>query len=64
MVRARTIKPDGSSVNFEGKVLDKTIVKGRGVKYHAKTFTLPDVQVGGIIEYYYTAILRKGTHHF
>jgi len=24
------------------------------VKYMAKTLTLPDVQVGGIIEYYYT----------
>ena len=53
-VRARTIRPDGSIVNFDGKVFEKELVKARGVKYLAKTFTLPDVQVGGIIEYFYT----------
>src|SRR5579871_3491367 len=44
-IHARTIKPDGSVVNYDGKVFDKSIVKARGVKYMAKTFTLPDVQV-------------------
>ncbi len=53
-IHARTIKPDGSIVDFGGKAFDKEIVKTRGEKYLAKTFTLPDVQVGGIIEYYYT----------
>jgi transglutaminase-like putative cysteine protease len=52
-IRARTVRPDGRVVNFEGKAYDKTIVKARGVKYLAKTFTLPDVQVGSIIEYRY-----------
>ena len=58
-VRARTIRPDGSIVNFDGKVFDKEIAKARGLKYLAKTFTLPDVQVGGIIEYYYTLDLPE-----
>ena len=58
-VRARTIRPDGSIVNFDGKVFDKQIAKARGLKYLAKTFTLPDVQVGGIIEYYYTQDLPE-----
>ena len=53
-VRARTIRPDGSVADFDGKVFEKTIVKARGLKYLAKTFTLPDVQVGGIIECSYT----------
>jgi Domain of Unknown Function with PDB structure (DUF3857) len=53
-VRARTIRPDGSIANFDGKVFEKYLIKGRGIKYLAKTFTLPDVQVGGIIEYYFT----------
>jgi hypothetical protein len=53
-LKARTIRPDGSIVNFEGKAYEKSIVKAKGVKYLAKTFTLPDVQVGSIIEYYYT----------
>jgi transglutaminase-like putative cysteine protease len=52
-IRARTVRPDGSVVAFDGKTFDKTIVKARGVKYQAKTFTLPDVQVGSIIEYRY-----------
>src|SRR5580704_16067285 len=50
---ARTIKPDGSIVNFEGKPIDKTIVKARGAKILAKTFTMPEVTVGSIIEYMY-----------
>ena len=59
-IKARTIRPDGSIVNFEGKAFDKTIVKAKGLKYLAKTFTLPDVQVGSIIEYHYTYDLREG----
>lgn len=52
-VRARTIRVDGSIVNFQGKPFDKTVVKVSGLKYLAKTFTLPDVQPGAIIEYRY-----------
>jgi cyclic lactone autoinducer peptide len=53
-LRARSIRPDGSVAEFDGKVFEKTIVKARGLKYLAKTFTLPDVQVGSIVEYFYT----------
>jgi hypothetical protein len=53
-VRGRTTGADGSVANFEGKVFEKTIVKTRGMKYLAKTFTLPNVQVGSVIEYSYT----------
>lgn len=58
-LHARTIRPDGSIVEFNGKAFDKSIVKARGVKYMAKTFTLPDVQVGSILEYYYTQDLAE-----
>jgi hypothetical protein len=58
-LHARTIKPDGSTVDFNGKAFDKSIVKARGVKYMAKTFTMPDVQVGSVIEYYYTEDLAE-----
>lgn len=58
-IHARTIKPDGSIVPFNGKAFDKSIVKARGVKYLAKTFTLPDVEVGSILEYYYTIDLAE-----
>ena len=60
-VHGRTIRPDGSIANFDGKVFEKNLVRGRGVKVLAKTFTLPDVQVGGIIEYFYTVDLEQHT---
>jgi Domain of Unknown Function with PDB structure (DUF3857) len=53
-IRARTVRPDGTIAVFDGKVYEKTIVKAKGVKYLAKTFTLPDVQVGSIVEYHFT----------
>jgi hypothetical protein len=58
-IHARTIEPDGSIVAFSGKAFDKSIVKARGVKYMAKTFTLPDVRVGSVLEYYYTTDLSE-----
>jgi Domain of Unknown Function with PDB structure (DUF3857) len=50
-IRARTIHPDGSIVNFEGQSFEKEVVKASGYKFLAKTFTLPDVQPGSIVEY-------------
>jgi len=57
-IRARTIKPDGSIVLFDGNVFDKSLVKARGLKVLAKTFTLPAVEPGCIIEYSYTLDLQ------
>lgn len=53
-IRARTIAPDGTITPFTGRAFNSTIVKAHGVKYLAKTFTLPNVQVGSIIEWKYT----------
>ncbi len=53
-IDARTVQPDGRVSDFDGKVFTKEVVKARGVNYLAKTFTLPDVQPGSIIEYRYT----------
>lgn len=50
-IAGRTIKPDGTIVKFDGQVLETTLEKFSGVKVLAKTFTLPDVQPGCIIEY-------------
>jgi len=58
-LRARTIKPDGTIVEFDGKVFEKSIVKSRTSAYLVKTFALPDVEVGGIIEYYYTIDFKE-----
>lgn len=52
-IRGRTIRPDGTVVDFQGNTFDSEIAKGSGIKYLAKTFTMPDVQPGCIIEYQY-----------
>jgi hypothetical protein len=56
-IQARTIHPDGRIIDFNGKPYEKMVVKAKGVKYLAKTFTLPDVQAGSIIEYRYMRLL-------
>ncbi len=52
-LKARTVRPDGTGVGFTGQIFEKVVVKARGVKFLAKTLTLPEVQVGSIIEYKY-----------
>jgi len=50
-ISARTIRPDGTIVPFDGKIYDKVVFKGGGLTLRAKTFSLPDVQPGSILEY-------------
>jgi hypothetical protein len=57
-IQARTIKPDGSIVEFDGKVLEKSLIKARGLKVLAKSFNLPAVEPGCVIEYSYTLDLH------
>ena len=52
-LKARTIHPDGSIVEFTGKPLEDVIVKGRGINYQRVNFTFPEVTVGSILEYRY-----------
>jgi uncharacterized protein DUF3857 len=52
-IHARTIHPDGKIIDFNGQVLDKLVVKSGDIKVQEKTFTLPDVTPGSIIEYRY-----------
>jgi hypothetical protein len=58
-VRARTVQPDGKAVDFDGQIFDKLVAKAKGVKFQAKTFTLPDVRAGSIIEYSYSMRWRE-----
>jgi len=52
-IEARTIRSDGSIIKFDGQVFDKLLVKQRKLKVWAKTFSIPEVQPGCIIEYRY-----------
>jgi hypothetical protein len=59
-LKARTIHPDGTIIEFKEKPFEKTIIKGRGFKYLARTFTFPAVTAGSIIEYKYRLELPRG----
>lgn len=52
-ISGRTIHPDGTVIPFTGKPYLKVIEKTNGLKLQEKVFTLPDVEVGSIIEYRY-----------
>jgi len=58
-VSGRTVHSDGTIIPFEGKVFDKMVVKGNAghgvqIRVHVKSFSLPDVQVGSILDFRYT----------
>jgi hypothetical protein len=50
-VEGRTIHADGTVIPFTGKPYSKELVKSGDVKWMSKVFSMPDVQVGSIIEY-------------
>lgn len=58
-IEARTTRPDGTVVPFSGKMFEKLIIKTGGVRMLSKTFSLPDVRPGSIIEYRYTLGMRN-----
>jgi hypothetical protein len=52
-IRARVVGPDGKSTDFGDEIYDREIVKAKKFHMNAKVMTLPNVQVGSIIEYTY-----------
>jgi hypothetical protein len=51
-IAARTIKPDGSIVELKKEdIFERTIVKVSGLKVKARSFAMPAVEPGCIIEY-------------
>jgi hypothetical protein len=58
-IQARTIRPDGTTVNFQGQIFDRTALRARKTKIQVKALTLPEVQKGSIIECSYTVRFRR-----
>ena len=53
-VAGRTIKADGSDIEVKkDAIFDRELIKTKGFKVSGKTFALPNVEVGDIIEYRY-----------
>jgi hypothetical protein len=58
-LKARTIHPDGSIVEFTGKPFEKTMYKGQGNKIAVQAFTMPEISVGSIVEYKYRYLFQS-----
>lgn len=61
-ISGRTIHSDGRIIPFTGQVMKKMVEKSGGTKFMTKVFSLPEVEVGSILEYRYN--LRMDDHWF
>ncbi len=60
-IEARVIRPDGSFVVLEKTdIFDREIVKTNDVKVKAKSFAVPNIEPGVIVEYRYKKIVSHG----
>jgi hypothetical protein len=64
-VHARTVKPDGTSLDVSNKdIFDKVVAtSGRNI-WRSKTFSMPSAAVGSIIEYRYRQVYPAGFRYF
>jgi hypothetical protein len=61
-IAARVIKPDNTIISLKKEdVFERTIVKASGLKYKAKSFALPGVEPGAIIEYRWEEVVPGGS---
>lgn len=61
-IKARVIKPDGSTVELDkSEVLEREIVKTDKIKVRAKSFAVPNLEPGTIVEYRYSEIYPTGS---
>ncbi len=59
-VAARVIKPDGSIVNLNpGDIFEREIVKAGKIKILAKSFAVPGIEPGVIVEYQYREVFKE-----
>jgi hypothetical protein len=64
-VQARTIRPDGTILEVEGRdIFDKLIFKNSEGTHRAKVFSMPGVEPGSIIEYRYRQTYPQGFRYF
>jgi hypothetical protein len=61
-IEARTIHSDGVVIPFTGKPYDKQVIKSHSIRYNVKSFTMPDVQVGSILEYRYVLTYNPNSY--
>jgi hypothetical protein len=63
-VEARTVRPDGTIVELkDGDVFERTLVKAGGVKRKVKSFALPGLVPGAIVDYRWRETRPKAVAH-
>jgi hypothetical protein len=61
-IAARVIKPDGSILELKkDDVFERTIVRASGLKLKAKSFALPGIEPGAIVEYRWREVIPGGS---
>src|SRR5262249_39155997 len=64
-VHARTVKPDGTSIEVGPRdIFDKLILKNSNGTHRAKAFSMPAAEPGAIIEYRYRQTYPQGFRYF
>src|SRR5258706_2667957 len=57
-VAARVTRPDGSAVEIQkDDIFEREIIKANGLKVKAKSFAIPNVESGVIVEYRYREVI-------
>jgi hypothetical protein len=59
-LEARVLPPQGPPRPFTGQVFEKTAIRARRFRVSVKTFALPDVEVGSIIEFRFRIVPDYG----
>ncbi len=60
-IAARVIKPDGSIFNLKPEdIFEREIIKSNDVKVKAKSFAVPNIEEGVILEYQYREVISRG----
>lgn len=61
-IDARVTKPDGSVIYLKKEdVFEREVVRASGLKIKAKTFALPGIEVGSVVEYRYRETIDDGS---
>jgi len=64
-IAGRTIKADGTIIELKNEaIFDSTLIKLRRVKINAKTFAMPGVEPGAIIEYRWREVRHDTSGYF
>ena len=63
-IAARTIKTDGSIIELaKDDILERTVVKLSGLRLRTKSFALPGIELGAIIEYRWKEVISDSSAH-